>query len=148
MIVQCKFLKCSSRTRASTSPRYRNYDLFRVKGCKKKTTRPNVFGPYRLETGHSINQTKAIDRRSTLCHFFNELSHLRPLLSTIQANVGPIAALNKDGLTFTYRMFGALGRVSDQKTNVTLHSKAFVPGICDVYIRRAAQISEHRGAQS
>ena len=80
--------------------------------------------------------------------FFNELSRLRPLLSTIQANMGPIAASNEDGLTFTYRMFGALGRVSYQKPMVTHRSQAFIPGICDVYIRRAAQMSEHRGAQS
>ena len=56
--------------------------------------------------------------------------------------------MNKDGLTCTHRMFGALGRVSDQKPMVTHRSQAFIPGICSVYIRRAAQMSEHRGAQS
>jgi hypothetical protein len=40
--------------------------------CKgvKKNTRPNVYGPYRLETGCSTNQTKAIDRRTNLVPFF------------------------------------------------------------------------------
>ena len=54
--------------------------------------------------------------------------------------------MNKDGLTCTHRTFGALGRVSDQKPMVTHRSQAFIPGICNVYIRRAAQMSEHRGA--
>ena len=69
-------------------------------------------------------------------------------MSTIQANVEPIAALNKDGLTCTHRMFGPLGRVSDEKPMVTHRTQAFIPEICNVYFRRAAQMSEHRGAQS
>jgi len=56
--------------------------------------------------------------------------------------------LNKDGLTFTHRMFGTLGRVSDRKPMVTHRRQAFIPGICNVYIRGAAQMSEHRDAQS
>jgi len=83
-----------------------------------------------------------------LVPFFNNLSRLRPLLSTIQANMGPIAALNKDGLMFTHRMFRALGRVSDEKPMVTHRRQAFIPGICNDYTRCAAQMSEHRGAQS
>ena len=62
--------------------------------------------------------------------------------------MGPIAALNKAGLTFTHRMIGALGRVSDQKLMVTHRRQAPISGICSVYILRAAQMSEHRGARS
>jgi len=39
----------------------------------KKTTRPNVIGPYRLETGRSTKQTKAIDRRINLVPFFQRV---------------------------------------------------------------------------
>jgi len=42
----------------------------------------------------------------------------------------------------------ALGRVSDQKPMVTQRRQAFIPGIRNVCIPRAAQMSEHRGAQS
>ena len=42
----------------------------------------------------------------------------------------------------------ALGRVSDQKPMVTQRRQAFIPRIRNVCIPRAAQMSEHRGAQS
>ena len=69
-------------------------------------------------------------------------------MSTIQANVGPIAALKKGGLTFTQRLFGTLGRLSNPKPMVIYHIRLFVTGIWSVCIRRAAQMSEQRNAQS
>ena len=80
--------------------------------------------------------------------FFQRAEPLKTTFEHIQANVGPIAALNKDGFTCTHRMFGPLGHVSDQKPMVTHRTEAFIPGIRNFYIRRAAQMSEHRGAQS
>jgi len=69
-------------------------------------------------------------------------------LSTIQADAGPIAASKKGGLTLTQRLFGTLGRISNPKPMVTHHIQAFAPGISSGCVRRAAQMSEHRGAQS
>jgi len=37
--------------------------------------------------------------------------------------MGPIAASNEDGLTFTYRMFGALGRVSNNTPQPSIRTK-------------------------
>ena len=51
--------------------------FFVRKGLKKKT-RPNAFGPYRLETGCSANETKAIHRRTNpMSLFFYELSRFK-----------------------------------------------------------------------
>jgi len=85
---------------------------------------------------------------TNLVPFFKRAEPFKTTFEHIQANVGPIAALNKAGLTFTHRMFGALGRVSDQNPMAAHCRQAFTPGICSVYIPRAAQMSKHRGAQS
>jgi len=55
---------------------------------------------------------------TNLVPFYQRAEPFKTTFKHIQANVGPIGALNKVGLTFTYRMFGALGRVSDQKPMV------------------------------
>jgi len=85
---------------------------------------------------------------TNLVPFFQRAEPFKTTFEHIQANMGSIAALNKDGSTCTLRMFGALGRVSDQKPMVARRRHAFITGICNVYIPRAAQMSEHRGAQS
>jgi len=79
---------------------------------------------------------------------FERAEPFKTTFEHIQANVGPIAALNKAGLMSMHRMLGALGRVSDQKPIITHRRQAFIPGIYNAYIPRAAQMSEHRGAQS
>jgi len=65
-----------------------------------------------------------------------------------QTDAGPIAALKKGGLKFTPRLFGTLVRISNPKPMVIHHSQLIVPEIWSVFIRRAAQMSEQRYAQS
>ena len=148
MNVQCNFPQYSSRTRATTSPKDKKCGPFRVIGRRKKhandRTRPVSTRDGPLDQPNKQNvymgQPRAV--------FFHELGRLRPILSTIQADAGPIGALKKGGLTLTPRLFGTLGRISNPKPMVIHHSRSFVPGICSVCIRRAAQMSEQRGAQS
>jgi len=93
-------------------------------GCKRveKNTRQIIYGHYRHETGRSTNQTNELYTGPGLVPFFNELSRLGSLLSTKQADVGQIASLKNDGLSFTQRVFGTLGRVALQEPMVATHS--------------------------
>jgi len=70
---------------------------------------------------------------TNLVPFFQRAEPFKTTFEHIQANVRPITALNKVGLTFTHRIFGALGHVSDQKPMVTHRRQAFIPGTCSVY---------------
>ena len=148
MNVQCKFPQYSSRTRATTSPKDQKYGPFRVIGRRKKPRERSYTAS--IDTRRATRPTKRTEciHGPTSCRFFHELGRLRPILSTIQADAGPIGALKKGGLTLTRRLFGTLRRISNPKPMVMHHSRSFVPGICSVCIRRAAQMSEQRGAQS
>jgi len=147
MNVQCNFPQYSSRTGAATSPKDIKCGLF-VQKAVEKNTRTVVHGQYRHEAGHSTNQTNRTDTWTDLVPFFLRAGPLKATLSTIQADAGPIAALKKGGLTFTQRLFGTLGRLSNPKPMVIYHTRLFVPGIWSVCIRRAAQMREQRNAQS
>jgi len=119
--------------------------------CKRalKKTRERSYTAS-IDTRRATRPTKQTEKihGPTLSRFFYELGRSRPLLSTIQAGAGPIAALKKGGLTFTQHLFGTLGCISNPKPMVIHHSRLFVPGTWSVCIRRAAQMSEQRNAQS
>ena len=77
-----------------------------------------------IDTRRAARRTKRTNYilGPTSYRFFNELSRLGSLLSTKQADVGQIASLKNDGLSFTQRVFGTLGRVALQEPMVATHS--------------------------
>ena len=113
-----------------------------------KNTRTTVHGRYRDETGHSTNQTNSKHTWASLVPFFLRVGPLKATFEHHTGRRGGNRCFEEGGLTFTQRLFGALGRISNPKPMVMHHSGFFVPGICSVCIRRAAQMSEQRDAQS
>ena len=146
--LSANFLSVRAEHTPQRAPDTEIMTFFVWKGVKKKKRDRTLTAPIDSRRAFQPTKQKKEIEEPTSCHLCDELSRLRPLLRTIQANVGPIAALNKDGLTCTHRMFGPVGRASDQKPMATHRTQAATPGICSVYIHRAAQMSEHRGAQS
>ena len=141
------FLSIRAEHAPQRAPKTENVALFVWKGVEKNT-RTIVHGQYRHETGHSTNQTNRMYTWANLVPFFSRAGPFKATFEHHSGRRGPIAALKMGGLTLTQRLFGTLGRISNPKPMVIHHNRSFVPGICSVCIRRAAQMSEQRDAQS